>query len=516
MSQKFQNSAANAAIFLNRLLEDASHGSAKIAAPHLLELQTLCRETGLHVPLLDVYSEIIDEAPVFTIIGGDANLTADLAHCMGLTADVRDVPQTPILWWVEPGDAQATKILVGRAERELSDTALNALLNSPLPPDRVTVLAKTTESDSQWRAAWLPDADALAMHAAWPAVLEALAGGLVVIFVGDEPPGAFQPWLTRPGIITRQYASTEIVREDVRAQVHNQLDTLRDISYDEIQAMHAATWKFILPRLVEQLDALRQQYSLEIDRQNRRLQITRQTLGEYRRNWSGGLRNELDDFFTKKTTGPAMAALLDPRQPGPQTNTYIQALSLPSLWKKLNELFTDRLSEFVHGLGALAIKVELRSIALKDIEMRWNQTGIASLIEEELDAKRIFTDTGSQRGLLGSLMGKSEEIITARRNQLAKANKIVQQLVEQDFLQWCDRMLHAVEQRVRVQIAAMQANQGLPDVDALRAGLTGIDRLTELLESNRDDIHDEPPRRVAIILRGWAQRRWFRKYAPVF
>lgn len=513
MNHKFSHSAGHAAQLLARLFEQAGQDSGRIAAPQLLELLTLCRETGLRVPLLEVFAKVVDEAPVLTVIGGDSQLVTDLARCIGLPAEIQDVSETPLLWWIEPGDEKVTRIHVGSTEREISDAALHALLSSPLPPDRVTVLHREVACASPWRLAWLPDAEALALHAGWPAVLEALVGAHVLVAVGDEMPPPFQSWMTRPGMIVKQFAATEIVREDVRPLLFSQLCTLREISYEEVQAVHAATWHFVLPRLVDQLDSLRQQYSLEIDRQNRRLQITRQTLGEYRRNWSGGLRNELDDFFSKKTTGPAMAALLDPRQPGPQSSTYLQALAVPALAKRLTELFTDRMAEFVQGLGALAVRVELRTISLKEIEMRWSQSGLGAQIEEELDAKRIFSEGGGQRaGLVGSLMGKNEEIATARRAQLARANKIVQQIIEQDFLHWCDRVMHAVEQRVRVQISAAQANQGLPDVEALRAGLTGIDRLTEMLETNRDGLRDDPPKVAAQILKGWSQRRWFRRF----
>lgn len=515
MSERFDRSATDAYAFLVHLLGHTDHDSSRIAAPEMLEMLTLCRETNLRLPILEAFSKVCDDLPVLTLIGGDAAIANDLAHGMGLKTDFRDIPETPIMWWTEPRHKSRTLVQFGATERELSDAALNALLSTALPPDRVTVLRREIVSESQWRFAWLPDVEALALHAGWPSVLESMVGAHMMVFIGDEIPSAFQPWFERPGMITKQFSATEVVREDVRPQLLSCLVAMREQSFEERESVHAATWQFLMPRLVDQLDSLRQQYTIEIDRQNMRLQTTRQTLGEYRRNWSNGIRNLLDDFFGKKSSGAALAALLDPRQPGPQTSTYLQALSLPSLWKPLHELLTERLGEFVQGLGALAIRVELRSISLKELEMRWNPAALAQVIEEELDQKRIFSEGGGERsGIVGTLMGKKEEIATARRSQITRANKIVQQLIEQDFLHWTDRMLHSVEQRVRVQIAAGQANQGLPDIESLRTGLTGIDRLTAMLEGDREETRQEPPKRVGLLLRGWSQRRWFRRYSP--
>ncbi|MBL0063096.1 MAG: hypothetical protein IPP40_16855 [bacterium] len=515
MSERFNRSANSAHAFLSHLLGQADHDTGGIAAPQMLEMLTLCRETNLRLPILEAFSKASDERPVMTLLGGDAAMAVDFAHCMGIKAELCDVPETPIMWWVEPSRTPRTTVLFGATERELSEAALNALLTTALPPDRVTVLRREIQSDAQWRFAWLPDAQALALHSGSLSILEAMVGAQVMVFIGDEIPGAFHGWFSRPGMVARQLAATEIVRDDIRPQLFSELYAMREQSYEEREAVHAATWQFIMPRLVDQLDSLRQQYTIEIDRQNMRLQTTRQTLGEYRRNWSNGIRNVLDDFFSKKSSGPAVAALLDPRQPGPQTSTYLQALSLPSLWKPLHELLTERLGEFVQGLGALAVRVELRTISLKEVEMRWNPAGLVQQIEEELAQKRVFSEGGGERsGLVGSLTGKKEEISSARRAQITRANKTVQQLIEQDFLQWTDKMLHAVEQRVRLQIAAGQANLGLPDIEALRTGLTGIDRLTALLEGDREVTRQEPSKRASQLLRGWSQRRWFRRYVP--
>ena len=515
MSAPFQKSAIGALSILSRLFAQAEQDTGKLQSPQLLEMLTLCRETNLRLPILEVFSKVADSGPVITLIGGQSDFAREIALQMGLEISPVDVPDTPLLWWFESGAKERTLIQVGAAERELSESALKALLSSPLPPDRVTVLHKEVPSDSQWRFAWLPDPEALAMHVGWPAVLEALVGAQIMLFVGDEAPSAFQPWFLRPGLIMRQYAATEYVRDDIRVPLLAELAAMKEQSYPEQQAVHAATWNFLLPRLVDQLDSLRQQYALEIDRQNMKLQTTRQTLGEYRRNWSNGIKNSLDDFFGKKANGQAMAALLDPKQTGPTTGTYLKALALPSLWKKLHELLTDRLGEFVPGLSALATRVSLRSISLKEVEMRWNPAALAQQIEDELDSKRSFQHGGGERsGIFGSLTGKNEEIAGARKAQITRANKTVQNIIEQDFLQWCDNVLHTVEQRVRVQIAAAQVNQGLPDIESLRNGLTGIDRLTAMLEGKRDETRAEPSKRVGALLRGWSQRRWIRRFAP--
>ncbi len=515
MPAHFEKSANAALSFLSNLLQNAGQDSGRMAAPQLLELLTLCRETGLRLPVLETYSRVHDLPPAVILLGGDVELAAALAHCVGLNAELRHIPETPVLWWVEPGDAERTLIQVKDSERELSESALNAFLSSPLPPDRVTIVKRVVRSEFAWRFAWLPDVEGLALHAAWPAVIEAMLAAQVMINIGDEIHPAFAPWFARPGLIARQYTGTEICRDDVRPLLLSGLFAMREQSYAEQQAVLAATWKFILPRLVDELDALRQQYTLDIDRQNIKLQTTRQMLSEYRRNWSNAIRNIVEDYFTKKESGPAFAALLDPRQPGPQPATYVQALSLTTLWKRLNEVMTDKMAEFVQGLSALATRIELRNISLKEVEVRWVPNQLAASIEEELSIKQIFSVGGGERsGIVGTLTGKKDEIAQQRRSQILRANKIAFNLIDQDFVLWSDRVLHAIEQRVRVQLTAAQINQGLPDIEMLRTGLTGIDRLTAMLEGNREGTRVEPPKRAAATLTGWAGRRWFRRFAP--
>ncbi|MCB9367265.1 MAG: hypothetical protein H6508_08810 [Calditrichaeota bacterium] len=515
MSNRFENSASAALAFLSDLLHQAGQDSGRVAAPHLLEMLTLCRETGLRLPVLETYSRVNDLPPAVTLIGGDANLAHDLARCFGLEARLPAVPDTPMIWWIESGTSERTFVQPGDSERELSDNALQTFLSAPLPPDRVTVLKREVPSQFVWRFAWLTDPEALALLAAWPAVMEAMLSAHVIVNIGDDVNPAFAPWFARPGVIARQFTGTEIVRDDVRPRLLSELCAMREHTYADQQAVLAATWKFILPRLVDELDARRQQYALDIDRQNIKLQTTRQMLSEYRRNWSNTIRNIVEDYFTKKESGPAFAALLDPRQPGPQAATYVQALSLNTLWKKLNEAMTDKMAEFVQGLSALATRIELRSISLKEIEVRWVPTSLGGTIEEELNNKQVFSAGGGERsGLVGSLIGKKDEITGQRKSQILRANKVALSLIDQDFVLWSDRVLHTVEQRVRVQLTAAQVNQGLPDIEMLRAGLTGIDHLTAMLEGNKQGAQVEPPKRTAAVLAGWAKRRWFRRYAP--
>lgn len=515
MSNKFSVSSVAALTFLNRLVEGAMRDAERLAAPQLLELQTICREAGLHLSLLDVFSAVCDREPAVLICGGDEQTASDVAHCFGLRAVLPPAVETPLLWWVKPGEKNASAISVGNSYRELSENALHVLLDSELPMDRMTVLAKQVESESSWRAAWIADPELLSRFMGWPALLEAMMAAQVVVVIGDDVPQNFAPWLSRPGLVTFQFAATEICREDVRGPLLSQLCALREQGSSEHQSVLDATWQFLSPRLLDSLDALRQQYTLEIDRQNGKVQTTRQMLGEYRRNWMSGIRNLLNDYMTKKDSGQAFATLLDPKQTGPQAENFLQAVAMPTLNKRLTEMMTDRMAEFVQGLSALATRVDLRSIPLKDLDTVWNPAPLASQIEDELSAKSFFTKGGGERaGLVSSLMGRSEEIVQLRKTQLARASKLVQQSLERDFQEWCDNFLHTVEQRVRVQIAAAQINQGLPDHDALRRGLEGIDRLTTLLEGRREGSRAAPAQHTTAWLGALSKRRWFRRYSP--
>ena len=71
--------------------------------PSLLELQTVCRETGCSFPELDCFAGVLDMPPAFLLCGGDPDLASEIATVFGFTGPFPDIPDAPFLWWMQAG-----------------------------------------------------------------------------------------------------------------------------------------------------------------------------------------------------------------------------------------------------------------------------------------------------------------------------------------------------------------------------------------------------------------------------
>jgi len=513
VTANMQASARSAISFLTGLLQAASRHQRRHLAPTALEMLTICRETGCKLPELEAHARAMDRAGAVLLCGGDAEQAAEIAGFLGLKGSFQAESELPIVWWVQAGEEEELHFRHGFNETRIEVEALHQLLGKDLGQERLITIHEQTKSNGQWSFAWVPHPAAVEKFLDDSALIELQVEQKIAFIV---VPGSAEAMITRLEDIGQplfQIAASGLSTGEPEIDVEAKVGGVMDGDDDEHQERIDTAWSWLQPRLLEQTEITKQQYGMMIDRQTNKLSVTSQLLREYRRNWVSGIRNETDSYLQKRTRGKAFEPFWDAKSPGPETASFITAMSVSSLRQRHAKTMTDRMAEFVAGLSALATKVELRKIPLQEMNTRWNPADLSEKIESALVKHRVFTEGGGPRaGIVGSLTGKSGEIVDTRKGQVLRAGRYVVQTVENEFAIWCDRLMRDVEHRVQVQLAADLANQGLPDADALRTAISGLDRLAKMI---RGDTAQESSR-PETVAGGWLTMLSQRRLIPRF
>ncbi|MBU1638762.1 hypothetical protein KKC97_13955 [bacterium] len=514
MSASFKASANAAFGFLAGLLRLSSKHAQRESMPSVLEMLTVCRETGCKLPELECYARAVDANGVVLLSGGSPELAAAVAGRLGLPTAFHHAENMPIMWWVSGGPEDDIHFRHGLTETRLSREALATLIEKNLGKERLITIHQRLQTESTFTFVWLPDPEVFELFADDPAVFELFLTQKLAIVTDATTPAAMRERLLGIGQFLLRLADNASA-ETLLNDLNDALQALHEMTAEIREERAAAMWSWLVPRLIEAIDRTKQQYALMIDKQQHKINATAHLLREYRKNWVAGIKNQADSYLQKKIRGPQFESFYDAKLPGPENESFLSAISVSGLRGKLNKSMTDRMAEFVAGLGALANKVELRQIPLKDVDTRWNPQKLNATIETALVKNKVFTQGGGPRtGLVGSLTGKSDEIVNTRKGQIARACRFVAQAIEADFAVWCDELMKKVEKLVYVQLAANLVNQGLPEADTLRTALDGLDRLAQMIQGEAAAQTIEPELIVKDWLAGLTARRFIPSYEP--
>ena len=514
MSAPFQTSANAAFGLLSSLLRLSGKHAKRESMPSVLDMLTVCRETGCKLPELECYARAVDQDAIVLLCGGTSELATACAERLGLKAEFSHTEDMPVMWWVTSGPDEDLYFRHGLTETRLSHEALSTLMEKNLGRERLITIRQRVESESQFSFVWIPDPVSFESFADDPAVFELFLGQRLAIQIDSDTPESMQERLYGMG----QYllrTSDLAAGEELLADLDGQLKELREMDSETREEHAAAIWSWLVPRLIEATERTQQQYSLMIDKQQHKINATVQLLREYRKNWVSGIKNQADSYLQKRIRGKQFEAFYDAKLHGPEIESFMTAVSISGLRGRLTKSMTDRMAEFVAGLAALATKVELRQISLKDVDTRWNPKELNAAIEAALIKNKVFTQGGGARaGLVGSLTGKSDEIINTRKGQIARACRFVAQAIEADFASWCDELMKRIEKLVHVQLAANLVNQNLPEADTLRTAIDGLLRLAAMIQGEARSQTIEPESIVKDWLAGLTARRFIPSYQP--
>lgn len=512
-SPTFFSGTASAALDLYEDWVNAAERHGGGHAPSLLELQTVCRQTGCALPDLDSYVRAgAHSKPGFLLCGGNAALATDLAGLFGYSSRLVDIPATTCVWNLEQG-ASGVRVRCGESERVVPRDDLPALIASLPAVEEMVFIEERSEQAVPWRFTWVPHPKRFHAPECTPAEIEVLLSQRASVVLEDTP-APLQEMLEGLGQKRWVISEDQLSTDEERQRLFVEVSTLRDDRPEDLDLRAGAAWTWLAGRLLEQIAQKKRNFQQMANQYEIKLSSTRHLLSQYRKNWTGGVRSLTEAYLQNRTSGPAFAPFFDVAKPGPETTTYVAALGFPTLWTKLDEYVVDRMADFIAGLTGLAAKLELRQISLGDANARWAVRSLNSKLEAALNQKRIFPSGGGKRGgLVGNLTGRKQAVLDDRKAQILKASRLTLQSIETEFAEWAAALTTTMESGIALQLTAALANRGFSDADSLRSAAAGLDRLERIVQGEPELSHD--PQVTALEwLRLLASRRWIPLYQP--
>ncbi len=488
----FQNTADRVVRLSDMLLSTVRARHRHRQIPSILELQTICRETGCRLPELESFSQALDSKPGLLILGGSASFAKSIASVFEMDLDPPALPEIPIAWMLESGRHERVRIRYGQSDHDVSPATLTAFLTSDLKVDDLVLIDQSIQSDSDWKIIWVP----------YPGLLESVIDRLgtvglflahqAVVCVSDVVPESVMRIVHAHAQKFWAMPSAETEFADALIRLVDELRSLLAEPEEERSMRRVQQWQWLALRLRAQIEDRKKSYTVLLDRNGGHLKNCRHVLQQYRKSWAGSLHNLLDDYFQSRLTGSGLTALAESQKDGPRPETFMTATGFNNLRGKLDAFITDRMVEFVSGLGALASKLELMRISLGDSYVKWDSRALSQLCEAQLEEKKVFPPVQKKKtGLVRNLTQRAGGLSDERKAQLQRAARVVVQTIETDFAGWSESLMRSVEQTVRVQLAAALANSGHPDPEGIELAMIGLDRVARSISGKDADAQSE-------------------------
>ncbi len=508
----FLTTAESATALLNCLLAAGERQARRQQIPSLLELQTICRESGSDLAELNVFARVRDRNPALLLCGGTAEMATEIAKQIGYTLELPHLPDAPLVWCADGGDKAGLALRHANGERAITPRMLVTFLQSELNLNDFMFIEERVTGESPWRFMWLPYPAYLKKLDGRETRMEVLLGQQAAISVREDTPEDVihllhqleQKWWAVSRDEWQERKPHEVLLAEIGSLMMESEETR------ELQAI--SLWQFLAARLLSEVERRKQEYQSAIEKHEQRVKHVRYVLGQYQRNWVNGVQSVTDAFLQQRMKGKTIAEFLDPQKPGPDIESFLAAVGLPILQGRIEHFVTDRIADFVGGLDNLAAKVELRRIPLGEMNARWTPRAMGLRLDSRLRERRIFTDGGGKRGgLVAKVTGKTQGIVDQRKSQLAQACRELSEAIGHDFAEWCTGFTSTLEQNIRIQLAAALANQGLPDPERLQGALPGFERISDRIRHHRDAARTSEDI-AADWLRLLASRRWIPLY----
>jgi hypothetical protein len=466
--QPFTKSTIAAMRFWQTLL-DVAKGANLVnsggSVPSAEDLRVICNEIGYPMPDLLAFAKALQRQPALMLIGGDRQMAREMATAFGYNPDLAVIPEAQMV-------LRMTRGVAGSARFGGGDEAPGERLRS------LAVIEERFENRSLWDFVWVPHPHFFnqSLEQDIARCLQMSQRGAVII-EEDTPPALCELFETlgqKLWIISKKDIRTEDDRRKLLAQVIN-------LSFDTPEQMlirHTSAWQWLTLRQLDQISNLKLQNEKILSRYETRLMTARHLLTQYRTHWQGGVKTIVETYLQNRIGSQAFAPFWDSKNPGLQPESFLAAMAMAGLWSKLAEYITDRMADFVSGLGGLAAKIEVVRITLGEAKAKWDTRPIGQKIIRELMDKKVFpSDNSKKSGLVGNLTGRKQAVTDERKAQVSKAIRIVGTEIETNFAEWSTLLISTVESGIIAQLDAGLAKQGFSNAESLRHSSEALDRL---------------------------------------
>jgi hypothetical protein len=511
-SDRFRASAVAALTLWDKW--SALSGPAQSAsAPSLLELQTICRQTHCTLPELEGFAQLKGRKPALLLCGGDNALAEQMAALLGYDIAFPQIPDSAVVWGVDAGKESVVRLRHGSDEQVISRTGVLDYLGGDAPSDDWYIVDERVPGSGTWRFLWMPFPGYFHAENCRPSDFEMVMSQNAAVVVTEVTPVPLQKMLEEIGQKYWPISENDLSTSEERTRLMRDLSVLWDHRPQDLNVGRAAAWNWFVVRLTERIVIRRREFQQALNQQEIKIASTRHLLTQYKKNMTNGVRTMVETYLQNRVASQAFTAFYDSGKGGPQTDSFLSAVGLPSLWTKVDEYVTDRMADFVTGLTGLAAKLDLPRITLGEANARWASRSLNSRLEAALNEKRIFPEGGGKRGgLVGNLTGRKQAVVDDRKAQVLKAARILVQFIELEFQAWCTQFMNTVESGVVVRLATALAGQGMPDMDTIRSTIDGLTRMEQLLTGEAAGAESSPPPASIEWMASLTERRWIPLY----
>jgi hypothetical protein len=511
-SVAFGESARWALSILDTLLAAGGRQAQISQVPSLLELQTICRAAGCDFAELNAFARVRDQRPALLLCGGDVETAQEVAKQIGYTASIPELPDAPLVWTVDHGDRERLSLRRGDSDKVVTRKILTTFLNSEVKLDDFVFIEEHVAGDSPWRFVWVQHPQHLVALREKPSAVEILTGQRACVMIADDTPEPLLKLIDhleqKHWSITRDHWSLDTRKATLLSEVA----TLPDEPEEMRELRAGPLWNYIAERLLGEIGRTKQNYQIQTEQQEHKLQSLRQTLSQYQRNWTSGVQNVVENHFKARVAGKAFAPFYDVRRSGPGVLSFLSAAGLPALFTKVEQFVMDRMADFAGSLEGMAVRMELQRITFGEMNARWTPRAMGPKLDALLTERRIFQSGGDKPGgLIAKVTGKAPAILEHRKAQIAQSGREITSSISGDFAEWCTGFMMAFEQNIRLQLNAALANQGLPDVDRLRTAMDGFDRLSDHIRHYR-----KSGRSTETVGADWLRQLSLRRWIPLY
>ena len=488
----FTRSAQKALRWLAVVLKQAEWRITSRTGPDLRAILDQCQEAGCELPELEHYHSEQTASPALTLFGGDLHLAERLARALSLTATFPEMTPSTLVWEVKSGPYEACTLCYGTSKRRISMSALATFLKKSITADNIVWIRQTTQgaADAKWRFIWVPWPDKLETLWKSPESIGIFARQHGAVIVLDDTPPELVTDLRELGQRRWEIPRADLQLSEMVARLESEVSALLETTPSQQAAREAAIWQWLRNRCQGLLVNQRNELQKTLDQQLGRLKRVEQLLAHYRQNWLHGFRNQVEGHFHHQRNAPGVQKLFKGKDV--QVRSFLEAVALGTLRSNLEHFADERLAEFVMGLGALALKLDLARLQLNESHTPWRADNLAAKLETILTERDTFPPRGKGSHLVKKIAGRLKNQEEERYHQIEAAIELTSGLIATSWSDWCTDFFVGIKRHIGQTIDASLIAAGHPTLVQLKERTMRIDAIIKSL-------HAEQTPRAALV-----------------
>jgi hypothetical protein len=481
----FARSAQKALLWLSVLLKQAQRRAVPRSGPHIRTILTQCQEIGCELPELESYYTEQSAAPALVLFGGDSHLAECMARALMLAATFPEMKPSTLIWEVKGGDYETCVLCYGASKRRISMSALTTFLQKSITADNIVWIRQTAPhaTEAEWRFLWVPWPDKLETSWKSPESIGILARQHGAVIVLDNTPPALLSDLRELGQRRWEFRQEELRQNERMACLESEISALLETAPSQQAAREAAIWQWVRNRCQVLLESQRDELQKAFDRQSGSLKRLEQLLAQYRQNWLHGFRNQVESHFRRQRNTPSLQKLLKGKEI--KVRSFLESIALGALRSKLEHFADERLAELVVALGAIAVKMNLPRLSLRESQTQWRAHQLAAKLETMLTERDVFASSENGRPLVKKLTGRRKNQEEERQNQIEMAIDLTTGLVLTDWSGWCTDFLVEIRTNIADAVDASLVAAGQSTPAQLRDKIARMDAVIRSLHADQ-------------------------------